>query len=256
MAQDTGIRKLQDGLLNILFPKECVGCKKEGSWLCAFCTGTIFINEKFFCSSCEDPSIFGATCPRCLRRGYTLDSLIFLTSYRDKFIREAIFSLKYKGCESIIDDLRILLRKFFLKHSSIFPSINLIIPVPLHYLRRAERGFNQSELIARELESLFRHYEKLDSSHRDSSIGGEAVPVLTNILSRIKNNLPQVNFDPKERALNVANIFEITSRELIANKSILLVDDVYTTGATIKECARVLKSAGAGRVHAFVLARG
>lgn len=255
---DTNFRKLKEGVLNILFPKECVGCRSEGSYLCQACLGTIFINEKFLCPNCEDPTIFGATCSRCLRRDFPLDSLISITSYRDKFIREAISSLKYKGCELVIDDLRILFQKFFLKYGNIFPQIDLIIPVPLHPWRLEERGFNQSELIAAVLDAELRvapaaevRCRKLDrvAERRNLSLDNR-------VLSRTKNNPPQVDFNPKERSQNVAGIFKVVRPELLAGKSILLVDDVYTTGATMQECARVLKSVGVIKVHGFVIARG
>lgn len=283
---DTNFKKLKEGALNILFPKECVGCRSEGSYLCQICLGTIFINEKFSCPNCEDPTIFGATCSRCLRRDFPLNSLISTTSYRDKFIREAISSLKYKGCKSVVDDLRVLLRKFFIKYNDVFPSFDIIIPVPLHPWRLEERGFNQSELIAKKIyEAKPRTSPPISGTVRDTlrrtpqgalrqnpegeqvpygagKFGAEQAPRLkegglaSTVLHRITNNPPQVDFSPKERSQNVAGIFKVTRPELLAGKSILLVDDVYTTGATMQECARVLKSVGARKIHGFVIARG
>lgn len=250
---DISAKKLKEGILNILFPKECVGCRSEGSYLCQACLGTIFINEKFLCPNCEELTFFGATCSRCLKRGLSLDSLIFVTSYRDKLVREAISVFKYKGCQEVINDLKILLQKFFIKYHNVFPRADLIIPVPLHPWRQEVRDFNQSELIAQEVyEAKFRCTPQGSASWRRLEEGSLA----STILHRVTNNPPQANLNSKERSQNVADIFKIENQKIVVGKSILLVDDVYTTGATMQECARILKSAGARKVHGFVLARG
>ncbi len=110
--------------------------------------------------------------------------------------------------------------------------IDLIVPVPLHKLKKLGRGYNQSFYIAKGLSRILKK------------------PVDESILIRKKNTLSQTNMDLAEREKNIRNAFSIKNSAIAAGKNILLVDDVITTGATINECARVLKYAGANRVYA------
>jgi ComF family protein len=112
-----------------------------------------------------------------------------------------------------------------------------IIPVPLHPKRLREREFNQSAIIASELGKQLE------------------IPVLLDVLIRSRHTRPQVELDMKERMENVVGSFTIRKEEEIAEKDIILVDDVYTTGSTVKECAKVLKKNGAGRVYVITIAR-
>ena len=115
---------------------------------------------------------------------------------------------------------------------------NYLIPVPLHKDRSRERGFNQSELLARELENLFD------------------IPIHLGNLVRVKNTKPQFSLETREEKLtNVQNAFEVREPEKIEWKNILLVDDIFTTGATVSEIAKTLLNAGANRVDVFTLAR-
>jgi len=116
--------------------------------------------------------------------------------------------------------------------------MDMIIPVPLHKKRYAERGFNQATLLARELKKVIQ------------------VPVKTKRLARAKNTPHQARLNREGRLKNVENAFRILSPEKIQGKQILLVDDVYTTGATMQTCAEVLLEAGAKDVYGWTLARG
>lgn len=113
----------------------------------------------------------------------------------------------------------------------------LIVPVPLHPRRLKERGFNQSILLAHFL-SKSRH-----------------IPISRNNLRRIRWTEPQINLPPEDRIKNVRGAFAIRKPELFEGKKLVLVDDVYTTGSTVCECARVLKRAGAGRIYVATVAR-
>jgi ComF family protein len=114
---------------------------------------------------------------------------------------------------------------------------DLIVPVPLHAARLRSRGFNQSLLLA----------HPLARRHR--------VPIAPFLLARTRETLPQVGLHGRDRRRNIAGAFAIARRARVRDRSILLVDDVYTTGATVNECARVLREAGALRVDVLVLAR-
>ena len=112
-----------------------------------------------------------------------------------------------------------------------------IIPVPLHPSRLREREFNQSAILALVIG------ERL------------GIPVLTNILLRERHTMPQVELDMKERKKNVAGAFTVQNGEMVIDKDIILVDDVYTTGSTVNECAKALKENGAGMVSVVTIAR-
>ena len=115
-------------------------------------------------------------------------------------------------------------------------SPDLLLPVPLHRQRLRERGFNQALLLAQDL------------SRRTG------IPCNKRILQKKKPTLPQVNLSGPEREKGVRGAFQVTEKKKLKGKSILLVDDVYTTGATVNECSKVLMAGGAERVDVLTLA--
>jgi len=117
-----------------------------------------------------------------------------------------------------------------------FPSVDSIVPVPLHKRKRKERGFNQSDIIARQLS------EKL------------GIPVLSDSVIRKRNTRTQTGLSREQRQRNVKGAFEFTGKLSLKGKRLLLVDDVLTTGSTMRECARTLKTAGADRILGVTLA--
>jgi ComF family protein len=171
-----------------------------------------------------------------------LDSLITAVSYEDSTIKRLVHNFKYR----FVGDISLLLAKFICQAliRNDFPLPDIISPVPLHPRRLRWRGFNQSlllaEYIAEELTPLLK-IEVLD------------------ILERKKYSQPQMQIkNYQERLQNMQNIFALKptiSSDLIKNKRILLIDDIATTGATLEECAKVLKYAGAKKVFAAVVAR-
>ena len=116
------------------------------------------------------------------------------------------------------------------------PTIDAIVPVPLHRQRERERGFNQAEILASVLGNRLRR------------------PVLRTALERIRATPPQRG-KPRERIRNVRGAFGVGKPEKIKDRTLLLVDDVFTTGATVNECAKILMKAGARRVLVYTLAR-
>ena len=119
-----------------------------------------------------------------------------------------------------------------------FERISFIIPVPLHKKRLRERGFNQSEFIAGLIGNLYQ------------------IPVLSDLLTKTVPTLPQATLTKVERAKNIKGAFQVKESSYIQKGTVLLIDDVYTTGATVNECARVLKRAKAEQVYVFALAHG
>ncbi len=152
---------------------------------------------------------------------------------QDPRVRTAIHLLKYNGAEAIGDRLGIYIAKKIADDEKLSMS-NVITPVPLHPARKRERGYNQSELISKRI-------------GRELSIKHEP-----RLLDRKRQTQTQTLFDAEGRKKNIAGAFTMGKNFLDAvnGKNILLIDDVITTGSTIKECAKVLKENGAAEVYA------
>jgi len=118
----------------------------------------------------------------------------------------------------------------------------LVVPVPLHASRSRQRGFNQAELLARGLVRKIRREEP-------------GLQLAADLLVRVRPTLPQVGLSPSARRENVRGVFSVSEAERVRNRTVLLIDDVMTTGATLSACAAALKRAGAARVLALSLAR-
>lgn len=207
-------------LLDLFFPKFCLFCKKEGSFLCQDCKSTF----PFFLSHLKK------------RQGY-LNDLYFALDYQDERVHFLIKKLKYPP---FLKELAQELASFVLEHLEIVENKNrfsdfLVVPIPLEKERQRWRAFNQSEEIAKEIASFFH------------------LPLENKLLIRIKKTLPQVELNKEERRKNLKDAFFVSRR--IDGLKILLVDDVYTSGATMQEAARVLKENGARTVIGIVLAR-
>lgn len=153
---------------------------------------------------------------------------------------EAIHKLKYNGKTSLAKPLGLMmaekLSSALSPHSSVL-TFDLIVPIPLHKKRLKERGFNQSLLLAREVAK--RHHIKMDYLN----------------FKRVRFTEPQINLKGDERLKNVRGAFLVKDARVFKKMRILLIDDVYTTGATVMECSKVLKKAGAKDVYVLTLAR-
>ncbi len=151
---------------------------------------------------------------------------------------EVIKALKFRGRLEMAQVMARRMVPFFAKEvvTDTGP-IDWLVPVPLHFLRRWSRGFNQSELIAKEMSRLI------------------GVPTLNGILKRIKRTRQQTLLDPTMRRRNVEGAFAAMHPGPVRDRSVLLIDDVFTSGATANDCARALREAGAAGVHVFTFAR-
>jgi len=170
-------------------------------------------------------------CGNCLESEPDFDSARSFGLY-DGVLRKAINCLKYYGMRRLADPLARMVLGMNL------PRADFILPVPLHASRLRQREFNQSALVARHLA-------------RGLNSG-----LIINSLIKVRDTVPQVGLRYKERIKNVRNAFMVDNALPVYGKSILLVDDVVTTGSTVRECATVLKKAGAGRVDVISLAHG
>ncbi len=225
--------------LDIFFPKRCVGCGRLGKYFCEQCSLNIRIikpNEAV-CPVCEKPGVDGATHPRCRTR-YALDGLTSFFRY-DAAVRQAIKSIKYRYISDLPKEFIDLIPVVYL-HSSIINHKSLIlIPIPLHPARLKFRGFNQAEVLGKLLAQRLN------------------IPVRIDLLQRVKKTTPQVDMkDRKRRLANMEGVFSVTPNLLISNSlSFFLFDDVFTTGATMRSAANVLKRAGVKFVWGITMAR-
>lgn len=225
-------------LLDLFFPKRCVFCGKFGAYFCPKCKAKIQYLENQYCPECARPSISGTNHPVCQRK-YSLNGLISAFYFAGP-IRDAIHKLKYKLVSDLAEeliDLALSNKELTTILCNIVTKDFNLVPVPLHSKRERWRGFNQAKVLGSKIA------RKLEISLSEG------------ILKRTKDTTPQVELKRKERIKNVARAFEVSSKEKVVGKNILLVDDVATTSATLKACANALKRAGASSVWALTLAR-
>lgn len=221
------------GLLDLLYPKKCLSCGKGGNYLCSACRELAAWHNEAKCLVCGKRAIGGYTHPACLGK-WGLDRAILLAHYRGP-IRKLVQGLKYKRLTSETDLLvELVLSRLEKDDLKGF----VVVAVPLHFSRELGRGFNQSELLAKGLSGRLGLVYEGD------------------ILYRPSKTSPQVELSKQERLDNVRGAFKIMRPGSVKNSKILLVDDVITTGATVKECAKVLKRSGATEVWALALAHG
>ncbi|OGZ66411.1 MAG: hypothetical protein A3C50_02595 [Candidatus Staskawiczbacteria bacterium RIFCSPHIGHO2_02_FULL_43_16] len=238
------LHKISNFLLELFFPSFCFGCNKEGALLCYDCKSILDISEYNYCLCGKDPLRLppGATgkCSRCQDK--KLSGLYSALPYKEKSLtRKMIHHFKY---EPYIKTLTPFLAEIVLEHlilaQNTSPGIwehSVIIPVPLHKNKQKERGYNQSELLGQKIGQVLN------------------VPLISGNLVKIKKTNDQLKLNAKEREENLRGAFNIKNPAQIQGKKIFLIDDVYTTGSTMAECARVLKEAGAKQVWGIVIAR-
>ncbi|HEY4499933.1 MAG TPA: ComF family protein [Candidatus Paceibacterota bacterium] len=231
--------KAKHFLLAILFPPVCIHCGKDlgnqstPHHLCNNCFASIHLHSAFFC-------------PVCVRRlpnsQHTCHSnanyfLAAATDYQNPVIRALIWHFKYQKWRSLASVLGNLLAQY-LNGIQYDLSDYVLIPIPLYTNRQRERGFNQSELVAQYVsEKLF-------------------LPIFSDTLIRVKPTHTQTTLkDSDKKITNVADCFQVSNLTIIQNKKIIVVDDVFTSGATMNEAVRTLKFAGAKKIIALVIAK-
>lgn len=230
-----------DFFVSLLYPKKCVGCKKNGAYICDNCFAGIDFLQFQVCCVCQKGSIDGLTHPKC-KTSYSLDGIISSIAYKG-IVKKLLYQFKYRP---FLSDLKIILGKLFYEgliqqeaFINFLDAKNVwITSVPLHSNRLKKRGYNQSELLAKELSI------KLE------------IPYLSNVLVRQKHTKPQFELKKEERKKNMLGAFSINQKfgGEIKGKRIILVDDIATTGATLRECGKILKKSGAGKVLGVTLA--
>jgi len=231
------LKKIYNFLLDLIFPVYCLGCQKEGFWICDDCFDKIKINDKLVCPVCKKEEKQGRVCDKCQNLTF-LNGLWIASDYNEEIVKKSIHTLKYQFAFDIAETAAKILVEFIKKHQFILKNNFIIAPIPLHKKRFLWRGFNQSELLARELTKNFSFL------------------LSTNNLIRKRYTRAQAELDKKDRENNIKNAFFIKKPLEFSGKSVILIDDVYTTGSTMNECAKVLKQAGVKEVWGLVIARG
>lgn len=221
-------------LLDFLFPPRCLGCNQFGTYLCPECTNLFKPLSNHICPVCTKGSFLGATHPHCLS-ATSLDGLISTFPYTGT-AKRAILKFKYQFVSSLTKTLSELMTSFT-DFTPIQKNSWLIVPVPLHVKRLRWRGFNQAELLAKSL-AAYTHW-----------------PYAPGLLKRTRHTTPQMSLRRSARLTNLQGAFAANESLVPSRQPLLLVDDVWTTGSTLKECTKVLKQHGATTVWAITLAR-
>lgn len=236
-------RQVVCGLLDLLFPDECRVCEQplhEVSRIpvCSRCLKSpAAFHAEYYCAACRTPFVNRAPldenglCSLC-RLGLNGFDQVYSFGAYDGALRRLIHVFKFEGVRTLQRPLGDLLAQALPREAG----FDAIAPMPLHWRRRWQRGFNQSELLAREIARRWR------------------VPVRS-LVRRRKATAPQAGLTSAQRRRNVQGAFEARKRLRLDGMRILLIDDVLTTGATASACARALKRAGASHVTFLALAR-
>lgn len=237
-----------NGVLNLVYPPLCGICGKkslkegyETLSICEDCFNKIKRNLPPYCKKCGR-SLRGLAdavelCWECFGKDFYYEKAWSCLLYEGA-IKEALHLLKYSKKFSLSNLFCNLLAKFVKDNPEILMEIDGVVAVPLHSVKFREREFNQAHMLATAIVKAFNTKD------------------LSGCLKRSIATRPQSALDKKERFDNVKGTFEATETRLVCGKNLLLVDDLFTTGATLNECARVLKKAGARRIHCLTFARG
>ncbi|HVT01201.1 MAG TPA: ComF family protein [Patescibacteria group bacterium] len=236
-------------LLDVIFPKKCINCRKFGEYICQSCIAKIEYSDNYSCPVCLRPSVNGMTHNGCLKRG-KIDGVVSITNYNN-ISKKLIFRLKYppflKDLAVIISDLLI---EGLIQNESFYKFLEdnnpVIIPIPLSKNRFRERGYNHAELIS----YYVAQYFKLELN--------------TKLLNRTKDTKPQYKLNKLERIKNLENAFEISeiyknSQNLSSSwripESVILVDDIATSFETLNKACHELKRNGVKKVLGVTFAR-
>ncbi len=235
-------------LVSVLFPSPCLVCggfpgeRIEGG-VCLPCWARVEYVTGPACPTCgrphpdlEDDDLEGLPCGACVARKPPFDAGLSLGLYRGT-LRSLIRLLKFSDRPELAGPLAERAYACWRRRRSSLPEVDLLVPVPLPLLRRVRRGYNQSAEVGRRLARL------------------AGLPTASRALARRIGGRLQAGLPASRRAGNVRGAFRPRRAARLAGRSILLLDDVWTTGATLRECARALRRGGARRVVAFSLAR-
>ena len=215
---------LLDTALNFIFPPICGFCNKIGEgYLCQNC------KRKITCSN-----LYLNQIKLYQDKDILIDEHFYLFSYTG-IIREKILQYKFEDKAYLANTIY----EFFMNNEKLYGFLkkyDIMIPIPISSSRKRERGYNQSEILARKISKM------------------AGIPIEMQVLKKEKHNQPQSSLNKQQRRENVKNVYKVQNELKIQNKEILLFDDIYTTGSTANECARMLKIAGSSTVGILTIA--
>ncbi|MGX9726966.1 MAG: ComF family protein [Candidatus Electronema sp. VV] len=210
---------LLTSFFDLLFPPRCLGCEEQ----------ILSSRPPLFCANCRAKVI--PFTPSCARQDFAAHSLFI---YQEP-VRSLIHQLKFEGSLAGLSTFAVLAQQA--RAAEMLREPDLILPVPLHRSRLRWRGFNQAVLLAKTCFPFWKDRIRVD------------------LLQRHKKTMPQLGLTGAERRSNLARAFSVRKPEAISGRHVLLVDDVFTTGSTLCECANALRQAGAAEIAAFTVAR-
>lgn len=225
--------------LNLLLPNQCLGCHKfldSNIPLCSTCAKILSPNFSFYCPTCHKRLPYNLlTCPT--HNNSSLKTIACLFDWQSSLVQDLILNFKYHNLIPLKNIFQFYLTEFFNYQSRPLQEKKYnLMPIPLSSQRLRQRGFNQAEIII-------------------PNQGLLGLPIIKNNLIRIANNPPQaLTLSSEERLQNMIGAFAVKNSKEILNKNIILIDDVYTTGATLNEAAKVLKESGAKNIIGVTLA--
>lgn len=236
------LNEIIQGLIHFLFPPVCFSCHRDipqdhKDVLCKSCSLRLMYIKPLYCSICGIKIDGGSLCYRCSRRerrfNFEFSRSVFL--YNNE-ISSLIIAYKYNKVKWLYKWFSDKMLKALDNYPE-FKEYNCICYVPLSGRKLRERGFNQSELIAREISTAL------------------SIELLSDTVIRVKDIKSQVGLGFEERIENVKGCFEVRDKEKVKGKSIIIIDDVATTMSTLNEISYVFKKAGAKKISCFTIAR-
>jgi len=205
-------------ILELIYPKTCGMCEE--------------ISKTYLCSKCKLKLKSLLKLKTIKYKDIYFNTLSYLFKYEGK-IRDKLLKYKFRDYSYLYN----FFAQIIINNCNLKSNYDIILPVPIHKKRKAKRGYNQSELIAKEIA------KKLNMEYYNC------------VLIKDVNNIPQSTLTQAKRQENVLGIYKVINSQKIENKSILLIDDIYTTGSTVNECSRVLKQNGAKSIDILTIAK-
>ena len=237
--------ELINRILKIFLPPRCIKCGailSDDDGLCPECFNQLNFITAPYCYKCGHPfeevvnkKSQKLLCGRCSKKQKTPFRLNRSALIYDDISKDLILALKFMDKT---ENAKVLAKWLNIAGKDIWKEgVDILVPIPLHYTRLVKRKYNQSALLAKELSKLCH------------------VPVDYTSVIKHKATKPQVAFSGKERIQNVKGVFSVKHQDKIKGKRVVLIDDVMTTGSTLKECALAIKAAGAKSVDTLTVAR-
>ncbi len=226
-------RRIENICFDVIFPRQCALCDDEGSLLCTGCKRDLTVWPEGLCAWCSSVDNGSNICDECAPQ-WGIQGLWIGYRYDDEKVASLVHSLKFQYQESLGDDMGLLLSQQIARLPS---EIESIIPIPLDRKRKKERGFNQAYCIAKAMTIRC------------------GVAVNERLLFRTISRAPQATLDAVSREKNIQGVYQVRASDNMP-RCVLLIDDVTTTGSTLREAASILREAGVSHIYALVFAHG